>query len=80
MTAMVERRESPEPRTVEQRVSAMGGEVERRPDPLVPLSTRIPESLRKRIRIAALDNDRDVQDVVREALESWLGRHERSRG
>lgn len=72
-----ERRAAEPPRTVEERVSRMAGEPERKPDPLVPLSTRIPESLRKRVRIAALENDRDVQEVVAEALATWLARHER---
>ena len=41
-------------------------------DPLVPLSLRVPQSLRRRLRIACLQRDRSVQDVVAEALETWL--------
>lgn len=72
-----QRREAVQPRTVEDRVTRMAGEAEVRRDPLVALSTRIPESIRKRVRMAALDNDKDVQDVVEEALRSWLAKHER---
>lgn len=46
-------------------------------DHLVALSTRIPASIRKAVRIAALDNDMDVQDVVTEALRTWLATHQR---
>jgi hypothetical protein len=77
MTDTPEPRKAPEPRTVEDRVSRMAGEVESAPDPMVALSTRIPESLRKRLRIAALTHDIEVQDAVAEALELWLSRRER---
>lgn len=76
MTMTDERRPAPEPRTVEATVGRMTGEAPVS-DPLVPLSTRVPESLRKRVRMAALSHDRDVQDVVAEALGSWLAKHER---
>lgn len=80
---MTEKQPEPRPaaaaRTVEDRVARMAGEPVTRPDPLVPLSTRIPETLRKRVKMAALDHDREVQSVVTEALETWLARHERRR-
>ena len=71
-----DRREAPAPRTVEDRVARMGGEPETRPDPLVALSTRIPESLRRRVRRTAFDVDVDVQDAVADALRMWLAKNE----
>jgi len=44
----------------------MGKKTEERP---IEFGTRLPESLIKRLRIAALRADRRVQDIVREALE-----------
>jgi len=64
------------PRTVEDRVVRMAGEPVKS-DPLVPLSTRVPESLRKRVRMAALEDDVDVQDFVAAALEEKLDRRGR---
>lgn len=74
---MTERREAPAPRTVEGQLGKMtGGEPGPVSDPVVALSTRIPESVRKRLRIAALRNDMVVQDVVVEALRDWLTKHD----
>lgn len=71
------RRPAVEPRTVESQVTRMaGGEPEARPDPMVPLSTRVPESLRTAVRYAALDHDTGVQDIVTQALREWLARHQ----
>ena len=41
-------------------------------DKLVQLSIYVPESYRKRARMAALKEDRSVSDVVREFLENWF--------
>ncbi len=73
---MAERREATAPRTVADRVSRYASEVEPAPDQIVALSVRVPESLRKRLRIAALQHDRETQKIVIEALEAWLDRHE----
>jgi hypothetical protein len=70
------RRDAATPRTVEDQVARMVGESEARHDPTVALSTRIPESLRKRLRLAALKHDLDVQDAVVDALKMWLAKHE----
>lgn len=44
-------------------------------DPLVPLSVRVPQSTRRRLRIAVFQIDGSVQDVVTEAVEAWLAEH-----
>lgn len=41
-------------------------------DPLVPLSTRIPKSLRRRLRVAAFEGDTDQQGLVIQALDAHL--------
>lgn len=41
-------------------------------DKLVQLSVYVPESYRKRARIAAIKEGRSVSDVVREFLEGWF--------
>lgn len=41
-------------------------------DKLVQLSVYVPESYRKRARMAALKEDRSVSDAVREFLETWF--------
>lgn len=41
-------------------------------DKLVQLSVYVPESYRKRARMAALKEDRSVSDVIREFLENWF--------
>lgn len=64
------------PRSVEDRVVRMAGEPVKA-DPLVPLSTRVPESLRKRVRMASLEDDLDVQAFVAAALEEKLARRGR---
>ena len=46
-------------------------------DPVVPLSVRVRQSLRRRLRVACLQNDRTVQEAVDEAVEAWLAQHER---
>jgi hypothetical protein len=42
---------------------------------LVQLSVRIPPALRKKIKLAGVDADIQVQEIVRQALEEWLIRH-----
>ncbi|MFD0883421.1 hypothetical protein ACFQ08_02455 [Streptosporangium algeriense] len=44
-------------------------------DPVVQFGGRIPSSLRRRVRMAAVAQDKDAQDVLREALEQYLERH-----
>ena len=41
-------------------------------DKLVQLSIYVPESYRKRARMAALKEDRSVSDAVREFLDGWF--------
>lgn len=73
------RRPATAARTVEDRVARMAGEVEPAVDQVVALSVRIPASLRKRLRIASLEQDKETQRIVAEAIEAWLDRHERRR-
>lgn len=42
------------------------------------LGAVVPLELHRRIRTAAINNDRPVYDVVRESLEQWLEREERA--
>jgi predicted HicB family RNase H-like nuclease len=44
-------------------------------EPLVALLTRIPKALHKRAKVAALQADIDLQDLVEQALGEWLIRH-----
>ena len=48
--------------------SAPGGQ----PDDKVPVTFRVPGDLRKRLRIAAAQQDREMQDIAAEALTTWL--------
>jgi hypothetical protein len=41
-------------------------------EPLVPLSVRVPSEVRKRLRMAALEQGRTVQDCLLESLQAWL--------
>ena len=52
----------------------MGKKTEERP---IEFGTRLPESLIKRLRIVALQSDRRVQDLVREALEPMVEKLEK---
>lgn len=70
-----------DPASVRGRVTAMGQaapEAVKTPpskptnDPLVPLSVRVPGEVRKRLRMAALEQGRTVQDCLLEALQVWL--------
>lgn len=73
-----QRRGAPAPRSVDATVSRMAaGEAPPTVDPQVPFSVRIPESLRKRVRVASVTDDRSTQDITAEALEAWLERRER---
>ena len=40
----------------------------------VTLATRVPESLRQRVRVAAAEDGREIQDMAIEAWEAWLAR------
>jgi len=48
-------------------------------DPVVMFSGRIPTSLRRRVRISAAMQDKDVTEVLKEALEEYLARRESGR-
>lgn len=52
--------------------SAVKKSVHSADDKLVQLSVYVPESYRKRARLAALKEDRSVSDAVREFLEGWF--------
>lgn len=45
-------------------------------DALRALSTRIPDSLHRRLKIAAVMRGLTVQEGVHEAIEEWLAAHE----
>jgi predicted DNA-binding protein len=42
----------------------------------VAINARVPAEVRKRLRLAAIEDDRDIGAVVREALEAWLSARE----
>jgi hypothetical protein len=42
-------------------------------DDLVQLTVRIPRSLWKRTKLRAVEEERDLRDVVMESLERYLG-------
>lgn len=44
------------------------------PEALVPLSVRVPNSLRRRVRAAAFQDDASIQDLVVAALDAELAR------
>jgi len=44
-------------------------------DPLVPITTDIPTSLRRDIRLACAVHDVKLKDVVADALRAWLAEH-----
>jgi metal-responsive CopG/Arc/MetJ family transcriptional regulator len=44
---------------------------------LVKTSVGLPETLWKEVRKRAIDEDRDFQDIVRDALEKYLRQHPR---
>ncbi len=52
--------------------SYLAGRTDAASERVVSLTTRIPESLRRRIRLTAMEQGRDVQDVAVEAWENWL--------
>jgi predicted transcriptional regulator len=41
----------------------------------VPMTFKLPVDTRRRLRIAAAEQDRDMQDIADEALIDWLTRH-----
>ena len=43
-------------------------------------SLALPEGLWKRLRMRALEEDRDAQDIVAELIETWLQRVEKKGG
>jgi predicted HicB family RNase H-like nuclease len=42
---------------------------------LVPFSTRVTESMRRRAKVYAAAKDVGIQDVVQNALEEYLSKH-----
>lgn len=45
------------------------------PEEKVPMTFRVGVDLRRRLRIAAAEQDRELQDIAAEALDAWLKRH-----
>lgn len=45
------------------------------PDPLVPLTTDIPASIRKSLKLACAIHDVKLKDAVAQALTAWLAAH-----
>lgn len=41
-------------------------------DELVAMTVRLPSGLHKRVRLAAVEHDLKLQELVAEALEAWL--------
>ncbi len=41
-------------------------------EPLVQLTTRVPRSLRQRLRLVCVEQDREMQDYIAEALREHL--------
>jgi hypothetical protein len=77
------RRGAAEPRTVESTVSKMaGGEQQGHADDdeIITYSVRVKKGLRRRVRIAALEDGINAQDATAEALEFWLTNRRRRRG
>ncbi len=48
--------------------------------PLVILTTRVPRSLRQRVRLVCVKRDRPMQDFIAEAILDYLRRPRRSKG
>jgi hypothetical protein len=44
-------------------------------DPRITISVKVRASIRKRLRLAAVEEDQDQQDIVDQALEEWLTKH-----
>lgn len=40
-----------------------------------PMTVRVAPSIQKRVKMAGVERDRKVQDIVAEALVEWLDRH-----
>jgi len=49
----------------------------RRAEPFAQLVTRIPRSLRQRVRLVCADQGRVIHDLVAEALREYLRRRQR---
>ncbi len=52
-------------------------EITGRAGPLVQLATRVPRSLRRRLRLVCVEQDRQVQEFVAEALREYLRRRDK---
>lgn len=42
-------------------------------DPLEPFSNRLPRSLHRRLKVYAAQSGRSIGEILREALEGYLG-------
>jgi ribosomal protein L1 len=78
------RRGAAAPRSVDSAVSRLTGgdaaatnDARSDDDQEVTFSVRLPKRLRRRVKVAALDLDRAVQNCTAEALEDWLEKYER---
>jgi len=54
-------------------------EIAGRAGTLVQLSTRVPRSLRQRMRVVCVEQDREVQDFIASAIAEKLPREKRGR-
>jgi len=50
---------------------------QREAEPLAQLTTRVPRSLRQRVRLVCVEQDREMQDFVTEALREYLNARRR---
>jgi len=46
-------------------------------EPLVQLSTRVPRELRRRVRLVCVEQGRDLQDFIAEAIREYLRRRDK---
>ena len=45
----------------------------------VAINARVPAEIRKRVRLAAIEADRPIGEVICEALDEWCTRHGKRR-
>ena len=63
-----------EPPVEEESAPAAAGEQPR--DPEVVISVRAPESLRRRLKLASVATDTEMQQIVADAVAAWLDHRE----
>lgn len=44
-------------------------------DEKVSMTVRVHPDIRRRLRIAAAEDERELQDIIAEAIDDWLTRH-----